>query len=276
MKNIATESKKILHYIQRVDNVMCQCIMTPDGYRDVTEPFLSSEHACEYCGGADFYTPCKNEGVNSHHKIWLCGNMHCVVNTAKKRVKPTQPTGDVPRALEWVKFCEINGIGDLRHDVRFEKINQPSKQIDYLRKFAQKPVGLIVMQGKPGNGKTYACLGVCELFTRHNESAMFIKQEKMCAKWLEEQKIEFTKALEFKNLLVVDDFGTGEVSPGFMKFFLDMIDTRLQWSNRGTIMTTNLDDKQFVDYCGEALNDRVKTGQKIIFKDISRRKPTTL
>jgi DNA replication protein DnaC len=70
---------------------------------------------------------------------------------------------------------------------------------------------------------------------------------------------------------VIDDFGTAEMSPGFMSFFMDLINTRMQWSNRGTIITTNLNDTKFSEYCGEALADRINTGQLFEFKGKSKR-----
>jgi len=273
MKNLALESEKILHRIEHVKNVMCHSIMTPDGYRDLQQPFVSSEHRCEYCGGGDFHTPLKNQTPGCTHRAWLCGNVHCAVYTAKKHTKTTQTTAPTPRALEWPLFCETNDVGDLWHSVRFEDIHQPIAKIEYLRKFAMKPFGIIHMQGPSGCGKTYAALATCELFTRTNLSAKFITQTKMQQKWLSSEKTDFVEWLEKVQLLVIDDFATGEVPNGFMKFFMDLINTRIQWTNRGTIITTNLSDKQFMEICGEALTDKINTGQRMIFKDSSRRTP---
>jgi DNA replication protein DnaC len=132
------------------------------------------------------------------------------------------------------------------------------------------------MQGSSGSGKTYASMGVCELFTRTQTSAIFTTQTKMLSNWLADEGMFYINRVEDTNLLVVDDFGTGEVTPGFMKFFLDLINTRMQWSTRGTIISTNLSDKDLADYCGSALNDRIKTGQKMLFNEKTRRKQIIL
>ncbi len=72
-------------------------------------------------------------------------------------------------------------------------------------------------------------------------------------------------------LLVIDDFGKGDIPPGFMGFFFDLIDQRIQWTSKGTVITTNLNDKEFTNYCGDALNDRFNLGQIIKFNDETRR-----
>jgi DNA replication protein DnaC len=184
------------------------------------------------------------------------------------------------RALEWPLFCEISGIGDLHYGVKFENIQQSAGKVDYLLKFAAKPYGIIFMQGEPGTGKTFASMAVCELFTRKNTSCIFTTQKQMLNNWLDTFKSDrvsnYIERVSNCNLLVLDDFGVGDVSPGFMSFFMDLINTRMQWSDRGTIITTNLDAKTFAVFCGEALSDRINTGQQFVFKGKTRRTQTVL
>lgn len=47
----------------------------------------------------------------------------------------------------------------------------------------------------------------------------------------------------------------------------------MQWSKKGTIITTNLESQKILEICGKALVDRLTTGQTLLFKDQSRRKP---
>lgn len=255
--------------------VICDYVMTPHGTHLMNAPIMSTEYECGFCNGQLHYTPLVDPKT-SDKRVWLCANVDCDVYKKKSHVASTSTPPMLRRALEWPEFCEKNGIGDLHYDVKFEKIEQSAGKIDYLLKFANKPFGIIFMQGTPGSGKTYASMGVCELFTRRNSSARFITQTKMQDQWMMPEKYSFVSQMECVNLLVVDDFGTGDVPPGFMKFFLDLINTRMQWSDRGTIITTNLNDKDFSDYCGGALNDRIKTGQLFEFKEKSRRKKTVL
>lgn len=262
------EEPKLIHAIQDVFVLK---------YQDT--PIMSTDCVCPMCGG--------NEGhvvyidpIQSDKRMWFCQNDDCLALVTRSRPKTCQIIPKTKRELEWPLFCEINDLGDLVYDVKFESINQSSAKVEYLLKFAKTPKGIIVMQGKPGTGKTYAAMALCELFTRTNRSCLFFTGEKLCKKWLDTFKQERPSSLRDRvmetNLLVIDDFGTGEPSPGFMQFFMEIINTRMQWSNRGTVITTNLNESDFSKFCGNALSDRINTGQKFEFTDKSRRKQTIL
>jgi DNA replication protein DnaC len=275
MKTLSSICEASISSMKDQKATVCDYIMTPHGCAPLKQPILSTDYECLHCNGREHFTPYVDP-TRSDKRVWLCANHNCDVYTKKTHVQSSQMPPLQKRALEWPKFCEINGIGDLHHDVKFEKIEQSQGKIDYLFKFADKPCGIILMQGTSGSGKTYSSMGVCELFTRRSPSAIFTTQTKMLGNWIAQEHMKYTNSVESAELLVVDDFGTGEVTTGFMKFFLDLINTRMQWSNRGTIITTNLNDKDFSDYCGSALNDRMKTGQKFEFKEKSRRKQIVL
>lgn len=251
-----------------------QHVMSPQGLIQV-EPFVRSTHHCQWCDEKDHVT--FMEGKN---KCWICINAHCVVNTTKKTVTTTKGTIPYRRALEWPLFCELNDLGDLMHKVNFESIEQSPQKIDYMRKFVSDPSGLIWMEGKYGTGKTYAALGMCELFTRRDNSCIFATQTQMLNKWYinlhKREFCDYGKKLTDVKLLVIDDVGSSTPSPYLLDFFRDMINTRLQWSNRGTVITTNLDVQSFYSFCGVALADRIKTGQCFEFTGASRRKPNLI
>lgn len=254
--------------------VLCHYIMTPWGPKLLDEPIMSMGYKCTYCGDSKHYT-CWFDPKSSDKRMMFCGNIDCESYNHVKTSKaiPTQPP--IKRRIEWALFCEINGIGDIDYSVKFENIEQSAGKIDYLTKFIKKPCGIIVMEGPSGSGKTYASMAACEAFTRFNVSCIFSTQEQMLKKWLEKHP-NYEHQLEHANLLVVDDFGTGEISSGFMKFFLGLINTRMKWTDRGTIITTNLNDEKLSEYCGEALTDRLKTSQKFVFPDTNRRKKPIL
>ena len=246
-----------------------------NGYTPIDPPVRANEFSCPFCGEEDFHL----YSVTKDQKAWMCGRV-CEGSRQRSGSLGSITPQIAKRALEWPLFCEQNDIGDLKHDVRFEKIEQSAAKVDYLLKFATKPAGIILMQGTKGNGKTYASLGVCEYFTRKNSFAIFTTQIQMQHNWLMTFKSDihnhYIQSITNCNLLVVDDFGTGDIPPGFMTFFFELIDKRSQWSDRGTIITTNLSDEHFSRYCGEALNDRIGTGQKMVFKEKSRRKQIVL
>ena len=278
MKTLSSVCANTLQTMQgEVSTVLCDYVMSPSGPHKMAEPIMASDYECGFCGRKEHYAPYLDPTNNTHAcRVWLCANVDCDVYKKKTPYSSTLTHVGTRRALEWPKFCELNGIGDLHHDVKFEGINQSKPKVDYLFKFATKPCGIIFMQGNAGSGKTFSSMGVCELFTRRSCSALFTTQTKMLSNWMNQEHQKYTNSVESVELLVVDDFGTGEVTVGFMKFFLDLINTRIQWSNRGTIITTNLDDKKFIEFCGEALNSRIGTGQKLEFREKSRRKQMVL
>ncbi len=259
--------------------ILCDYVTTPGGLHPLESPIISCEHKCAWCGGTACYCPLVDP-TQSASKTWLCANVFCDVYTKQTHVKATQPMTAPRRALEWPKFCEINGLGDVNYDVKFEDLDQSQGKISYMLKFVATPRGILHMQGEPGTGKTYAALAMCELYTRKDTACIFTTQKQMSNNWLEtfnkERYSNYIERVTNCNLLVVDDFGTADIAPGFMAFFMDLINSRLQWTTRGTVITTNLEAKKFALYCGDALSDRINTGQLFEFKGKTRRKPIVL
>ena len=249
------------------------------GWRKLDTPTLSTELQCLICASKEHY-PVHCCPTNDHRRVWICGNGACASNKVKKGNQATTTPPKLQRAILWPLFCEINGIGDVHHDVKFEDVKQSEGKISYMLKFANKPSGIVLMRGDPGTGKTYAAMAICELFTRRNREAIFCTQKQMFTSWMDTFKTElcseYISKIKAIPLLVVDDFGTSEVSPAFMGFVMDLINTRMQWTNRGTVITTNLNNDKFSLFCGEALSDRIITGQIFEFKGQTRRKKTIL
>lgn len=283
MKLMSKISTDIANSMREEKTYICDYVDTPYGIVPLTPACLSSEKICDYCHGKPHFTPSIGnlQPENPKAKIWLCANPFCDVYNKRSPFKTSQPTAKEKRSQEWPLFCEINNIGDEHYDVTFEKINQSQAKISCMFKFVSSPRGIILMRGDPGTGKTYAAMAICEFFTRTNTSAIFTTQKQMSNNWLEtfkatERHNNYLERLSNVSLLVIDDFGTGEPNPKFMEVFMEVINTRLQWKSRGTVITTNLDNNKFSLYCGEALSDRIITGQIFDFKDKTRRKQTIL
>jgi len=249
------------------------------GWKALEKPTMSTELRCTICNGSDHYTPVMDGSINMN-KVWICANGLCETNMSVYQKGGTITSTSRGCAILWPKFCELNGIGDDNADVSFESINQSAGKIDYMKKWIEAPKGIILMEGAAGTGKTYSAMALCEKFTRKNLSCIFTTQKQMFNSWMETFKSDrvtgYINKVETVELLVIDDFGTGEISPAFMSFFMDLINTRMQWKKRGTVITTNLKDDKIIDYCGEALSDRLKTGQIFEFSGESRRKNKTL
>ncbi len=249
------------------------------GWKHLPEPKMSNELECPLCQEKSHHTPLIDPKLGSE-RVWLCGNMSCVTYSKENRPVATTTPPIPKRAILWPLFCEICDVGNLYHDVQFEKIEQSQGKIDYLKKFASNPTGRILMQGDKGTGKTYCSLALCEFLSRSETSVIFMTQKQMQEKWLETFKNDkgsnFTQRLKECMLLVIDDFGTVDPSPGFMSFFMDIINTRMQWTKRGTVITTNMNDARLAEVCGDALSDRINTGQKFFFEGNTRRTKTVL
>lgn len=241
---------------------------------DLEIPTLSSKIQCYTCGCKDHYTP----GVSCQkdtEKVWMCANPLCLTMALESVPEATTIPVERQRALGMALFAEINGLGNKTCDITFEKIEQSKEKIDYMRRFVANPNGMILMQGDRGGGKTYASLGMCELFMRKDASCRFVKTRDLFDRWQrwtrQEGFDDLLSRLVNVTLLVIDDFGVAEPSPAFMMFFLQLLDKRFDWNNRGTVITTNLDDLNLNRICGETLMDRLKCAQKFTFKEGSRR-----
>lgn len=270
MKTVADICKLEKEAMLKNDNLECHHIMTPWGPKKLDKPVMSRDYKCEYCQGERHFTPYLDPSDKNTQRMLLCENSVCSVYNNVKLSKATTTQPKFKRCVEWPLFCEMNGIGDVHHAVKFEQIKQSKGKIDYLEKFVKEPSGIILMQGPPGAGKTYSALATCEAFTRFNQSCIFCTQENMLKYWLDKQS-NFSDRARISNLLVIDEFGIAEFAPAFMNFFLSLINSRLQWTDRGTIITTNLNDQKMIGYCGEALNSRLSTAQKMIFNNEDRR-----
>lgn len=262
-------SSQLSNFVDRDDRFV-HLYFTHQGFESIDPPVRAREFACPFCNSSDFVL----FKVNDLQTAWMCGRI-CKGSDQRSLMGSYHHTTQPKRTLLWSEFCDLNAIGDLNHDVCFEKIHQNKEMVDYFLKFASNPTGLLLLQGSKGNGKTYAALGMCEYFTRTNASAIFCTQYEMQRNLILEKRdysFQYTKSIMNCNLLVIDDLGVGDNPADFMKFLFEVIDKRTQWSNRGTIITTNLSDKDLSESCGEALCSRIAMGKKFTFKEQSRRK----
>lgn len=265
MKELKTLAGEMKSSLLEIDNRLVHFIATSDGFVAFDYPIFANEITCAFCKNTAFFL----YSMNKTQTAWMCANV-----CEGSRLPKQGETGNHPlkqfRELLWPLFCEINGIGDRYHDVTFEKVKQSQGKINFMINFCEKPEGFIIMQGEPGTGKTYASMGICELFTRKSMSCVFITQQQLYEMWVEKRPMTQFMHCE---VLVVDDFGIGDIDPKFLTYFLNMINTRMQWNGRGTVISTNLKNDDLTNYCGHALADRLNTGQKFLFEEQSRRKP---
>lgn len=250
-----------------------ELMLVMGGVKEFDEPLMSDAVSCPACGETRHIVPFMNPAGGK--RIRICIEPHCMTCDRSNWLPRTIPVGGSVRAIPWGLWCEINDVGDVYADLKFEMIEQSPGKIEYLHKFGKKPHGIIFMEGAPGLGKTYAALATCELFTRNSPFAIFLTQSTLAQKWMDRDKgdvaYQFISSLTKVPLLVIDDFGTSEIPAGFMTFFMNLINSRMQWTDKGTIISTNLLIEKFTAFCGEALSDRIMTGQHFHFSGESRR-----
>lgn len=276
MQKIAREERESMKDERAI---LCEYVNSPFGILPLQAPILSTEKSCDWCGGTEHFTPCVDPS-KSKARSWLCGDRLCKVYNAIKSDETTKVIAKPSRAILWPLFCEINGIGDKYHDVVFENVDQSEGKISYMLKFSVTPKGILLMRGDTGTGKTYSAMAICELYTRNGYSCIFTTAKNMSTKWHETFKDDKFNDYIYKitntELLVIDDFGTSKPPDGFLGFFMELINSRCQWKKRGTVITSNLNIKTFNEYCGDALADRIMTGQQFEFIGNSRREKTIL
>lgn len=243
------------------------------GWRKLDVPTLSTKLNCLICDGKIHATPLCDP-KKGPARVRVCLERNCESNKTIRTPMATTTPVDFKRVIQWPVFCEFMTLGDEYHNVTYEDIRQDPHLLDPIRKFLKEDKHFLILQGNKGTGKTYAALGLCEYFTRTNESCYFTTQKKMVNDWLEtfnDRVSNYINKVTNTELLCIDDFGTGQPTAQFMSFMFDLLNSRMQWRKRKTILTTNLSDKEFIKVCGDALCDRLRTGTLINFDGHSRR-----
>lgn len=231
-------------------------------------PQNAQDIICPSCNSKDFgATFMESPGVF----MWFCSKKDCL-NFNLKNAEPVSKS--VKRALDWIDFCMQSDLGDMYYSVTFEEIDQKQKYLNFFMNFAMNPSNILIFSGNTDSGKTYASLGILELFSRTSSSCCFMTFETLERKWIagakEESKIHLFDKLTNVQLLVLDDFGQRPPPPGFMQFVFDIVSNRIGWKNKGTLITSNLSPEAIYNFCGEALGNRIKAGIVMPFNSEGR------
>lgn len=253
-------------------------IMTNKGTVPLERSMRSDEIVCKFCGSNKGYT-CKDNPEKNNKNCWICANFECEVTVGsdwwKEKYLNLNTRVRVKNGIKWDAFCELNGIGDVYNDLNFDDIKLGEKNKEILRKMTTSCNGIILFYGVVGKGKTFTALCMLKLFTLENASAIFIKQKRLADEWLEFTRngnfSAFRKKIESVSFLAIDDLGTKDLTQSFLEFLLDIIDFRMQWKNKLTLITTNILPDKFVEFFGERLSDRIRTAFSIKFSGESRR-----
>ncbi len=150
-------------------------------------------------------------------------------------------------------------------------IIQPKIIMEKLSEYAQKPFGYLILSGPNGRGKSFAAKEIYHRNTpyvlpQHSDfHAVLIKQATLNTRYLDSlgghNLEELSKKFIDTKLLVLDDLGSRDPSPGFLDFIYMILDERYEGrKTKGTIITTNLGHAELRSKFGEAIASRITSG----------------
>jgi len=153
-------------------------------------------------------------------------------------------------------------------------INQSEQDKKDLSDYAKNPKVFLLLSGKNGSGKSYAAEAIYNANTNYRlpqknpDLAIFITQFELSERCIDaffSQGARKELIEEFQNtrLLVIDDLGVNLRRPtdAVLDFLQSLIDFR--WRNRGekgTIISTNMIEKETRELFGDAFNSRISSG----------------
>lgn len=154
----------------------------------------------------------------------------------------------------------------------------------------------MIFTGAPGRGKTYAAAAFYnyrELAKMHllKKNLLYSYEPEVCSLFCNLAVLfhEFLMCFDSKGgrerltnrllepkLLILDDLGIREPSPGFADFIYLIIDQRINREKDLTLITTNCSSKEISELYGERIASRIATGYCIKFEgeDFRRQKRT--
>ena len=196
------------------------------------------------------------------------------MQTTQSRTRKLTAQPPEPRKIgEQKTYTEIpwtaHTLGGFKKPMpKISEINEkPEEYMRHVKEFVEKPVGLFLISGKNGNGKTFTSQAIYEHFWHPHTDNQFWNQADLKMKW---QSLYaqygstdyFFGELVKAPLLVLDDIGTTRPSEAFMEFLYNISDKRHQFKNtHGTIITTNLNSTSMREMFGDAFVSRVACGR---------------
>jgi DNA replication protein DnaC len=147
----------------------------------------------------------------------------------------------------------------------FESHEATSPRWAEIQEYVKKPNGNIFISGSCGNGKTLTATAICAAWASlHGRSAPFYNMGSLYSDWCQKssegQAGYFAGCLGDCPLLILDDLGQGEITDAFKRWLYSIINKRWEWE-RPTVLTTNLNDKEFRDMFGDAILSRLLDGR---------------
>lgn len=145
---------------------------------------------------------------------------------------------------------------------------------DAVQRYASKPEGFLVLLGSAGVGKTHLSCAVLQ-----NRTGIYIDIPTLeilceCSRDFSasENKLQVLDRYARAPLLILDEIGRAS-SPAAEKAILYYIANKRYSYLRPTILVSNFDDKEFADYLGTAIIDRIAEKRtRLVFTGTSYRR----
>ena len=207
---------------------------------------------CSLCGKQDGIS----QGLTPTSYYWLCLDGECL----KKQLKMSQ---DRPKEIK------ANIVSLDRFDVPEELLNAKFEGsvlkphiVSTLMAYGLKPRSFIVLSGPSGTGKTFATVATMRVYVdTKRASCQFLNVSDLYHKWREafalgQDYLLLGKYVD-KELLILDDLGVRNPTPGFHDFLYVLISKRDTNPNVGTLISTNLTSQQLLEAFGQQIWDRI-------------------
>lgn len=168
-----------------------------------------------------------------------------------------------------------------------KQVYQPEEVMNQLREFAliKKHTGFLFLAGKNGNGKTFIAKALywhkSERYypEMDRDKAIFwecceLKQIYLNNIFENGKNEKLRESCKTTELLIIDDIGANnmELKGSFSEFLFSIINHRCENKKKlGTIITTNMNGKEFGEAIGHAFLTRVASDIIIRFDEADRR-----
>jgi len=160
---------------------------------------------------------------------------------------------------------------------------KPQEFIEMVKNYANNPKGFFLIAGSNGNGKSYSARCIYEENARFilpdhdNDEAIFIKHDDLKDLLTETfnqwSSLSYLKETYSKTkLLIIDDLGCRAPTEQMIGFLHSILDNRFEdRSDIATLITTNLNAKEFASKFGDAILSRCSSGLKYRLDSPDRR-----
>lgn len=199
-------------------------------------------------------------------RSWNCQNCLNIKKISKKILIVPMPKG-IPEELTYACHSQCN-----------PQVSNPQEVLDEMKSMAKDPKGFLLLSGENGVGKSYAAVACVRAFLRLQNKEFgggerFWNISDLYIEWLKEIKeighpARLVEQMKGAHLLVFDDLGNRTAGDAFLDFIYLCINGR----RGGTIVTTNLTQKQMHERFGGAITSRLSAGKCFKFQGEDRRK----